>query len=59
MGKPVADVLKILSLSERILQIDVPVADKEKTLVKTIADDHGASPEYQIEGENQTTVLNE
>ena len=59
VGKPVADVLKILSLSERISSIDVPVADKEKTLVETIADDNGASPENQIEGENLTTVLNE
>lgn len=58
VGKPVADVLKILSLSERIWSIDVPVADKEKTLVKIIVDDNGASPEYQIEGESQTTVLN-
>ena len=59
VGKPVADVLKILSLSERISSIDVPVADKEKTLVETIADDHGFSPESQIEGENLTTALNE
>ncbi|MGB2359370.1 MAG: sigma-70 family RNA polymerase sigma factor, partial [Porticoccaceae bacterium] len=49
VGKPVADVLKILSLSERISSIDVPEADKEKTLVETIADDHGFSPENQIE----------
>jgi len=59
VGKPVADVLKVLSLSERIASIDVPVADKEKTLVETIADDSGFSPENQIEGENLTTVLNE
>ncbi|MDA9560098.1 RNA polymerase sigma factor RpoS, partial [Porticoccaceae bacterium] len=45
--------------SERISSIDVPVADKEKTLVETIADDHGFSPENQIEGENLTTALNE
>jgi len=59
VGKPVADVLKILSLSERISSIDVPVADKQKTLVETIADDHWFSPENQIEGENLTTALNE
>jgi len=59
VGKPVADVLRILSLSERISSIDVPVADKEKTLVETIADDHGFSPENQIEGENLSTALNE
>lgn len=59
MGKPVADVLKILSLSERISSIDVPVADKEKTLVETIADDNVFSPEYQLEDENLMSVLNE
>lgn len=59
VGKPVADVLKILSLSERISSIDVPVADKEKTLVETIADDQGFSPENQIEDENLTSALNE
>jgi RNA polymerase nonessential primary-like sigma factor len=59
VGKPVADVLKILSLSERISSIDVPVADKEKTLVETIADDNVFSPEYQLEDENLMSVLNE
>ncbi len=59
VGKPVADVLKILSLSERISSIDVPVADKEKTLVETIADDNGFSPEYQLEDQNLMSVLNE
>ena len=54
-----ADVLKILSLSERISSIDVPVADKEKTLVETIADDNVFSPEYQLEDENLMSVLNE
>ena len=52
VDKPVADVLKILSLSERISSIDVPVADKEKTLVETIADENGLSPESEIEEEN-------
>jgi RNA polymerase nonessential primary-like sigma factor len=59
VGKPVADVLKILSLSERISSRDVPVADKENTLVETIADDQGLSPENQIEDENLTSALNE
>ena len=59
VGKPVADVRKILGLSERISSIDVPVADKEKTLVETIADDNGFSPEYQLEDENLMSVLNE
>mgnify|MGYP001594059197 FL=1 len=59
VDKPVADVLKILSLSERISSIDVPVADKEKTLVETIADDNGISPENEIEEENLMDRLGE
>ena len=35
------------------------MADKEKTLVETIADDNGFSPENQIEDENLMSVLNE
>ena len=59
VGKPVADVRKILGLSERISSIDAPVAEKEKTLVETIADDNMFSPEYQLEDENLISVLNE
>lgn len=59
VNKPVADVLKILGLSERISSIDVPVADKEKTLVETIADDNGCSPENEIEEENLMDRLGE
>ena len=59
VGKPVADVLKVLNYSERISSIDVPVADKERTLIETIADDNSFSPENQLEDENLMTVLNE
>jgi len=59
VGKPVADVLKILSLSERISSIDIPVADKEKTLVETIADNNGFSPEDEIEEDNLMSMLGE
>ena len=59
VGKPVADVRKILGLSERISSIDVPVAEKEKTLVETIADENMFSPECQLEDENLISVLNE
>lgn len=59
VGKPVADVRKILGLSERISSLDVPVAEKEKTLVETIADDNMFSPECQLEDENLISVLNE
>ena len=59
VGKPVADVLKILSLSERISSVDIPVADKEKTLVETIADNNGFSPEDEIEENNLMSMLGE
>ncbi len=59
VGKPVADVRKILGLSERISSLDVPVAEKEKTLVETIADENMFSPECQLEDENLISVLNE
>ena len=45
VDKPVADVLKILSLSERISSIDIPVADNEKSLVETISAGGSFSPE--------------
>ena len=45
VDKPVADVLKILSLSERISSIDIPVAENEKSLVETISAEGAFSPE--------------
>jgi RNA polymerase nonessential primary-like sigma factor len=59
VGKPVADVLKVLNYNERISSIDVPVADKERALVETIADDNSFTPEHQLEDENLVEVLNE
>ena len=58
VGKPVADVLKIFSLSERISSIDIPVAENEKSLIETISAEGASSPERQIEGENLSEVLN-
>jgi len=59
VDKPVADVLKILSLSERISSIDIPVAENEKSLVETISAGGSFSPERQIEGEDLSAALNE
>lgn len=58
VDKPVADVLKIFSLSERISSIDIPVAENEKSLIETISAEGASSPERQIEGENLSEVLN-
>jgi RNA polymerase nonessential primary-like sigma factor len=58
VDKPVEDVLKIFSLSERISSIDIPVAENEKSLIETISAAGASSPERQIEGENLSEVLN-
>jgi RNA polymerase nonessential primary-like sigma factor len=58
VDKPVEDVLKIFSLSERISSIDIPVAENEKSLIETISAEGASSPERQIEGENLSEVLN-
>ena len=59
VDKPVADVLKIFSLSERIASIDIPVADNEKSLVETISAEGAFSPKRQVEDENLMETLNE
>ncbi len=58
VDKPVEDVLKIFSLSERISSIDIPVVENEKSLIETISAEGASSPERQIEGENLSEVLN-
>ena len=58
VDKPVADVLKILSLSDRISSIDIPVADNEKSLIETISAEGACSPERQVEGEDLSEALN-
>jgi RNA polymerase nonessential primary-like sigma factor len=58
VDKPVEDVLKIFSLSERISSIDIPVAENEKSLIETISAEEASSPERQVEGENLSEVLN-
>jgi RNA polymerase nonessential primary-like sigma factor len=59
VGKPAADVIKILSLSERIASIDIPVADNDKSLIETISAEGSCSPERQIEGEDLLEALDE
>ena len=58
VDKPVADVLKILSLSDRISSIDIPVAENEKSLVETISAEGAFSPERQVEGEDLSEAIN-
>ena len=57
VNKPVKDVLKILSLSERITSIDAPVADQEKSLVDTVADKNKLGPDTQVETDDLSCVL--
>lgn len=59
VDKPVADVLKVLSLSERISSIDIPIADNEKSLVETISASSSFCPDREIESNDLSEALNE
>lgn len=59
VGKPVADVEKMLGLNERVGSIDIPLGgDNEKSLVETIADEDGLDPEQRLQDDNITGNLN-
>ncbi len=59
VGKPVADVEKMLGLNERVGSIDIPLGgDNEKSLVETIADEDGRDPEQRLQDDNITGNLN-
>jgi RNA polymerase nonessential primary-like sigma factor len=59
VGKPVADVEKMLGLNERVGSIDIPLGgDNEKSLVETIADEDALDPEQRLQDENITGNLN-
>ena len=57
VNKPIKDVLKILSLSERVSSIDAQIADQDKALIDTVADISTLSPESQTETNNLSSVL--
>lgn len=59
VGKPVADVEKMLGLNERVGSIDIPLGgENEKSLVETIADEDALDPEQRLQDENITGSLN-
>jgi RNA polymerase nonessential primary-like sigma factor len=59
VGKPVADVERMLGLNERVGSIDIPLGgDNEKSLVETIADEDALDPEQRLQDENITGNLN-
>lgn len=59
VGKPVADVEKMLGLNERVGSIDIPLGgENEKSLVETIADADALDPEQRLQDENITGNLN-
>jgi len=59
VGKPVADVEKMLGLNERVGSIDIPLGgDNEKSLVETIADEDAMDPEQRLQDDNITGNLN-
>ena len=57
VNKPIKDVLKILSLSERVSSIDAQIADQDKALIDTVADISTLNPESQTETNNLSSVL--
>jgi RNA polymerase nonessential primary-like sigma factor len=58
VGRPVADVEKMLGLNERVGSIDIPLGgDNEKSLVETIADEDGLDPEQRLQDDNITGNL--
>jgi len=59
VGKPVADVERMLGLNERVGSIDIPLGgDNEKSLVETIADEDAMDPEQRLQDDNITGNLN-
>lgn len=59
VGKPVADVEKMLGLNERVGSIDIPLGgDNEKSLVETIADEDALDPEQRLQDDNINGNLN-
>lgn len=53
LGRPAAQVQKLLKLNERVTSVDVPVAkDSEKSLVDTIADGKSADPAESLQEQN-------
>ncbi len=50
LDKPIAEVSRIMGLSERVTSIDLPLAqDNEHTVAETIADEHISDPEELTE----------
>ncbi|MCS5594447.1 MAG: RNA polymerase sigma factor RpoS [Porticoccaceae bacterium] len=57
VDKPIKDVIKILSLSERTASLDTPVADQERLLVDTVADHSKLGPQGSVETDDLSAVL--
>lgn len=59
LGKPVADVERMLGLNERVGSLDIPLGgDSEKSLVELVADDDERSPDQQLQDDDMTGNLN-
>ncbi|MBT7167499.1 MAG: RNA polymerase sigma factor RpoS [Porticoccaceae bacterium] len=57
VDKPIKDVIKILSLSERTTSFDTPVTDQERSLVDTVADHGELGPQGSVETDDLSSVL--
>lgn len=53
LDRPVADVKRMLGLSDWVASVDTPVReDSERSLIDTIADDHNVDPAQLLQDEN-------
>ncbi|NQZ31381.1 MAG: RNA polymerase sigma factor RpoS [Oceanospirillaceae bacterium] len=49
VDKPVANVEKVLSLNEKVISIDLPIAGSEKTVVETVPADESFDPSMALQ----------
>jgi RNA polymerase nonessential primary-like sigma factor len=58
LGKPVADVSKMLRINERITSVDVPFSgDSDKALLDVIADEKSKGPEGDLQGQDMSNNI--
>ena len=53
LGKPVADVERMLRVNERVTSVDVPIGgESDKSLLDTVADENTLNPAEQLQGDD-------
>jgi RNA polymerase nonessential primary-like sigma factor len=57
VDKPVATVEKVLSLNEKVVSIDLPIAGSEKTVVETVPANESFDPSVALQTDNLSSSL--